>query len=605
MTKRINDRIAQEYIDSYLECGRKVNYFELTAADGVQTYYYDELPDKDVDGYPISSDYELDGKAVTMRDIDSLTPEEQRRLRLRYYYMPYNHELYVGTTGSGKTTGCVEPQLRAIAYQRNKPHLFFTDPKGELYNRNAEFLKEQGYRLFLLNFKDLALSDRWNPLVELYDLNQKALHVMEQIKPFTPDSIPADYNLACPRSELMDICYGFNGFVYPDYEAAETAATFARDAIKVEIDSLLQQLANMFIKVQTSKDPTWEYGAQEAIKGIVYAMLENSASDPMFTRDMMTIKTMQDYYLTLRDSILTSKRYRLTNHPLLEGNSPRVLANLSAMFDNAENTMRSYCGVFNNCMREWFSGHILALTTGNTVELEPFDKPFAVFVVTRDYEKSDFQVAGLFIDWVYRTTLIATEEGRNHRPVHFILDEFGNIPEIRYFENKIATARSRNIWFHLAVQSYKQMDAVYGELRSCIIRDNCNSQVFLGSQNYVTKDTFSKDCGKHNIPTLRSVYSVDDHQLQEVRLVPISDLDNLKAGQAIIKRLHAPIIFGEYIRSYVAGKIGTYTRFNDANGLVTLVPHNYTSFMSPAYTYHKVRLTNSGATVGKPNPFRF
>ncbi|MBQ4444175.1 MAG: type IV secretory system conjugative DNA transfer family protein [Clostridia bacterium] len=587
---RINDSITQAYVDKYMECGRKVSYTELTDMDGVRTYFYDELPQTEAEGYPVASEFWLDGKSYDMQAFGALSEEDKRRCRLRYYYMPFYHEIYIGTTGSGKTTGCVEPQLRAVSTQRNKPNLFLTDPKGELFDRNAVHLKEQGYRLYILNFKELGRSDRWNPLWEIYDLNREANECMGNVKECATASLPAACRLACPKEGYGATCFVYKDKAYPTREEADAVANFDKEILTVDIDSRINQLVNMFITVQTVKDPTWEYGAQEALKGILCAMLEDSVGDPAFTREMMSIKTIQDYYLSLHDVIVSSDgENKLKNHPLMRGKSPRVLSNLHSMFDNAPRTMRSYCGVFDNCMREWFSGHILALTTGNTVELlSEDDSPFAIFVVTRDYEKSDFQVAGLFIDWVYRKMLEAYEAGRTKRSLHFMLDEFGNIPPIRNFENKIATARSRNIWFHLAVQSYKQMDAVYGKDQSCIIRDNCNSQVFLGSQNYETKEIFSKECGMHCIPDLVGMFN-NTHSIKCVPLVPMTDLESLSAGDTIIKRLKSPVIFGKYIRSYVAGEQGAYAHFTDAVGLETLTPSHYSSFLGPQYTYPRTK----------------
>jgi len=77
----------------------------------------------------------------------------------------------------------------------------------------------------------------------------------------------------------------------------------------------------------------------------------------------------------------------------------------------------------------------------------------------------------------------------------------------------------------LSVQSYLQLAVVYDKMRADIIRDNCNSQLFLGSQNRETKEVFSKECGKHTIPTLSALYNDADHSLDTVPLVPVSQLD--------------------------------------------------------------------------------
>ena len=75
--------------------------------------------------------------------------------------------------------------------------------------------------------------------------------------------------------------------------------------------------------------------------------------------------------------------------------------------------------------------------------------------------------------------------------MHFLLDEFANIPKIPDFDNKIATARSRDIWFHLFIQAYDQLELIYGPQTANIIIDNCNQQAFLGSQSIATKERFA------------------------------------------------------------------------------------------------------------------
>ena len=155
------DAIKQKYIDENLESSKKISYTDLLEKDGVITALYKDLHEREINGYPIGSDFvSKNGKTYSCQEFSTLSNEEKENCDLRYYYLPYSHELYVGTTGSGKTTGCVEPQLRAITTQKNKPNLFITDPKGELFDRNARHLKEEGYKLFVVNFKDLVRTDK-------------------------------------------------------------------------------------------------------------------------------------------------------------------------------------------------------------------------------------------------------------------------------------------------------------------------------------------------------------------------------------------------------------------------------------------------------------
>jgi type IV secretion system protein VirD4 len=267
--------------------------------------------------------------------------------------------------------------------------------------------------------------------------------------------------------------------------------------------------------------------------------------------------------------------------------SEKARAFMSVTLENAPNTKRNFFGTFEGAMNDWFTGHISALTTGNTIDIdEDDDAPFAIFLITRDYDKSDFVIAGLFIDAIYKKMLIRAEKnanGRNQRATHFLLDEFGNIPEIKDFENKISTARSRNIFFSLSVQSYMQLEVVYGKERAGIIRDNCNSQIFLGSQNRETKEFFAKECGKHTIPTLSALYNDNHHTLDTVPLVPVSQLDLIKPGEMYIKRVYKPVFVSSFVRSYQAAEVGAYKNFG--GGFKDELPRCEKGFDAPEYTF--------------------
>ncbi len=584
------NKVTQDYIDQYLESAKKINYTDLKEKDGLTRHLYKDLPNTLINGYPIASDYVApDGTAYSVAEFQTIPENLKKECELRYYYLPYSHELYVGTTGSGKTTGCVEPQLRAISSQKNKPNLFLTDPKGELFDRNAKHLKDCGYETFVLNFKDLIRSDRWNPLLEIYDIKMEVLAVGKNsvLRSGKPD---ANLSLVGAESEFKPQYIEYKGKAFPTEKAFDGYLQFEKDFLEARIDNELNQLANMMVKVQSSTDKSWEFGAQDLLKGLLQCMLEDAANPKSgFRRDMMTFRTLQMYYLAIKKEIFSDRGVTLGNHWLTKDKSEKTRALMATALGNAPNTMRSYCGVFDGAIKDWFQGHIFALTTNNTIDLsQESGKPFAVFLITRDYEKSDFLIAGLFIDWVYRQMIEHAENTKNSRAVHFLLDEFGNIPEIRDLENKISTARSRNIWFHLVVQSYKQIDVVYGADRSVIIRDNCNSQIFLGAQNRNTKEIFSNECGKHSVPTLNSKLIVTDNTINEVPLIPVSALDNITPGQMYTKRLYMPVITSQFIRSYMCAENGTYKDFFNADGLKNCTPIAIESFTAPRFTYAKL-----------------
>ena len=174
--------VSDKYIKDNLENNEILSFLDYQQ-EGAKSYFFDELNNIEVHGFPFSSDFvDNQGNSYSYAEFAKLSLEDKKACRLRFFYLPNYHELYIGTTGSGKTTGCIEPQLRAIAAQQNKANLFITDPKGELFEHHARYLKEQGYNLFILNFKNLARSHTWNPLEEMYDTYQELKAVGEGAK---------------------------------------------------------------------------------------------------------------------------------------------------------------------------------------------------------------------------------------------------------------------------------------------------------------------------------------------------------------------------------------------------------------------------------------
>lgn len=594
MQQSIIEKITQEYIDQYLENGRKADYTEITAQQGAKTVLYKDLPDTVMEGYPFASDFVLpDGRGIRVEDYEKLSEEEKKQCQLRFYYLPYNHEIYIGTTGCGKTTGCIEPQLRAISTQKNKPCLFVTDPKGELFDHNAEYLESQGYKLFVLNFKEIIRSDKWNPLLEIYDKQMALLNAGKnyEVNSDIYQDNPDYQRMGKPEEfKKARAVFVYKNMVFPKQQTLLDYVQYEKDMLEAEIDQLINQFASMIIVPQSKNDKTWEYGAQELLKGLIQCMLED-ASNPKsgFTRDQMNFRNLMEYYSYLRYQVL-SKDTRLHRVDIMKNKSEKAYRLLSTALDNAGNTMRSYCGVFNDCMKDWFQGHIFALTSGNTVEITSAeDQPFAIFLITRDYEKSDFMVASIFVDWVYRSVLELVEKNKFKRAFHFLLDEFGNIPTITDFENKISTARSRNVWFHLVLQSYSQLTNKYDSEVSAIIMDNC-SQIFLGSTNMQTKETFSKSCGKHMIPTLYSRLSPGENSVTEVPLIPVSALNLIKPGQIYTLRDRMPVILSQFIRSYIAAEQGSFADRINSKGLKNSTPMHIESFSSDTYVYPKLKI---------------
>lgn len=542
----LGKEVKRKHISRCYENSRMKTLSELISEGRVSAVPYEQLP-----------------RTVITGDFCGSYRDENNVL-YAVYSGSNGHMMGVGGTGSGKTTGCVEPDIRFLSSKKNKPCFTITDPKGELFARNARHLRKQGYKIYLLNFKDVIHSDCWNPFSEIYDSWMRQKELMEKLTFHEAGATPDSYVLQ-DSAELFQEDSGFWSIeekAFPNEESAQHYITLAKAVIMSETEDMIHQLVHALIPDSTysQNDPSWFMGAQEILKGLIYLMLEDALDERSgFTKENMNLMTLRDYYDVIRDEVVDASNNRILallatkklRHKRLTDES---IKHMKAYFENAPTTTRSYLGCFENGMQNWFTAKMYTICNGDTIKLnEEEDKPFAIFMTTRDYEKSDFTVAGLFIESVYRQMLQKAEKngGSLDREMFFLLDEFGNIPQIRDFENKIATARSRNIWFHMFVQSYAQLEVVYNSQCAQIIRDNCSIHTFLGSQNFDTKYTFSKECGKQVIPTLSSVLDPDSYQVQEVPLLPISALESLAPGQMYVRRSGLPLIEAHFERSYL------------------------------------------------------
>jgi type IV secretion system protein VirD4 len=81
---------------------------------------------------------------------------------------PLNKNVAVfGSPGSMKSVAYVRTNILQLAQENQS--MIITDPKGELFRDMAQFLRERGYNVKLLNLVNMVYSDRWNPLDVIID----------------------------------------------------------------------------------------------------------------------------------------------------------------------------------------------------------------------------------------------------------------------------------------------------------------------------------------------------------------------------------------------------------------------------------------------------
>ncbi len=89
--------------------------------------------------------------------------------------------------------------------------------------------------------------------------------------------------------------------------------------------------------------------------------------------------------------------------------------------------------------------------------------------------------------------------------VNFLLDEYGNLPQIRDFDHTVAVARGRGIRLCLVVQDLQQIKRHYPDSYGTI-KGSCNNWAYLLTADPETAKEISAKCGQYT--TTGETYSM-------------------------------------------------------------------------------------------------
>ncbi len=462
------------------------------------------------------------------------------------------HTMVIGTTGSGKTTMYVDPFLQIMPETKSKPSLVITDPKGELYANHAYKLKQKGYNVKVLNLRDVFSSTRWNPMGRAYDIYQRAMHIEDEIV-IHKGPIPKDNKFMLSsqdKSTFGEEWYEFNGTAYPDKPSLMNDVMSYKKVLISDAQEDLKDIAMTLVPIENQNDPSWEMGAQGFAQSVLYAMLEDSANPKCnMTRDKFTLYNFGKiaFYRDLDpdDQFKTLKRY------LCEGRDKfsEVPQLANTVVGAAPNTARSYVSVLSTKLALLSDMGICYATSADEMEFEKFDdKPTAFFIIIPDEKQTRHGIATLCIVQLYKILIELANKNTKHerklsRNTYFVMDEFGNLPKISLLDKIITVGRSRGIFMILVVQSYTQLNNIYGDKVADIVRTNCNIQVFIGTTDQKTKEEFSKMCGNITVKTTsktkgeKDSKSVSTSETSRPLIYP-EELELLPKNTVIVKMYH-------------------------------------------------------------------
>lgn len=432
-----------------------------------------------------------------------------KKKMLEVNFLPGAHSLIIGATGSGKTTTFINPMIQLLGATAAGSSMIMTDPKGELFDLHSGFLKERGYNVLLLDLRDTYSSSRWNPLDGIWDMYQQYVNAGKGIK-MHKDNM-ADY----PDLKKMDgeasegeMWAEWDGKAYADLSHCQDDVSVTRQRYYDEMYEDLNDLISVICPIENEKDPVWEKGARSIIMSTCLAMLEDSEDERLnMTKDKFN-------FFNLNKALTNSENEFSALKDYFEGRSKLSQAyTLSRqVLSAADTTLSSYMSITFDKLNMFNDRGLCGLTSATDVQAEKFAyEPTALFMKIPDEKDTRHGLAAVFILCMYKA-LIKVASARDDlslpRNVYFILDEFGNMPKIEKFDKMITVGRSRKIWFNMVVQSYSQLNNVYGEKVADIVKSNCGMKMFIGSNDIGTCEEFSKLCGNMTVRTTSTSSSI-------------------------------------------------------------------------------------------------
>ena len=477
-----------------------------------------------------------------------------KRGTLQCNFMSGAHSLVIGATGSGKTTTFINPMIQLLAAAGKGSSMIMTDPKGELLDLHSAFLIEKGYDVKVLDLRDTYSSSRWNPLGSIWDMYQDYLNAGSGILAHRDDitTYPHLQRMDDNTPQPGDVWVEWQGKAFSDPRHCQDEVAVAKQRIYDEMYEDLNDFVSVLCPITNEKDPLWEKGARSIIMATCLAMLEDSANPELgMTKDKFNFYNINKILTNSENEYKALKDY-------FEGRSPlsQAVTLSRQVLGAAQQTMSSYMSITFDKLNMFNDQGICGLTSATDIDVRQFaQKPTALFMKIPDEKDTRHGLAAVFILCIYKALIKVASEREDlslERNVYFILDEFGNMPKIEKFDKMITVGRSRKIWFNMVVQSYSQLNAVYGEQVADIVKSNCAMKMFIGSNDIGTCKEFSELCGNKTVKTNSSSASIGSKegemsistQTQVRPLIYPSELQKLNnketTGNAII------VTFGNY-----------------------------------------------------------
>lgn len=383
-----------------------------------------------------------------------------------------NHSLIIGASGSGKTWTIIDPLVKILG--KGGESMIVTDPKGEIYEHNANLLREKGYKVILVNFRDPEQGSAWNPL-----------------------TLPYRYYKTGKEDKAME---------------------------------LLEDLALNILVDANNNDPFWQKSAADYFTGLALGLFEDAKSEDEV--NLNSINAMSTFGEERRGASKYDKEYFK-----LKGELSSAYISAAATITAPADTKGGITSTFRQKIRIFSSRQKLAEMLSYTdFDVRNIGKEkTAVFLKIHDEKTTYHALATIFVKQVYECLIDEAQKEENLKlkiRTNFILDEFANMPALKDVESMITASRSRNMRFNFVIQNFSQLNKVYGKEVAETIKGNCGNMFYLITTEYSALEEISKLLGDKKPKDVK-----EGKPQPPIRpLVTVAELQQMKQFEMIIKR---------------------------------------------------------------------
>lgn len=344
------------------------------------------------------------------------------------------HSLIIGATGSGKTEMVVQPLVSVLA--RKGESMIITDPKGEIYERNGELLKEKGYNIVVLNFRSPQQGNAWNPL-----------------------DVPYYYYTNGNQDKAVE---------------------------------LLEDLGTNIVHDEKTDDPFWQNTGGDFFTGLALGLFEDAKKEEINLNSINAMATAAE------EKFAGTKL--LNAYFNFKDKSGSAYVNVNSTINAPNETKGSILSVFRQKIKIFASRENLSemLSYSDFDMRDIGKKKTAVFIILQDEKKTYHALGTIFLKQCYETLIDVAQEngGKLKYRTNFILDEFANMPALKDISTMITAARSRQIRLNFIIQNFAQLEDVYGKQTAETIKGNCGNIIYLISSELAALEEISKLCGE-------------------------------------------------------------------------------------------------------------